>query len=392
MSGSATVSGNSVTLTGAGTVTLRAAQAGSGNYVAAPDVDVTFAVAKALASVTFAGLAQTYDGAPKPISATTIPAGLGVTYSYNGASSPPVNAGSYAVGATINDPNYTGTGSGTLVVAKAPGAIAFGNLNLAYDGTPKFVSATTTPAGLALSLNYNGSASAPVNAGSYGVAAVITDTNYTGSASDTLVVGKTSAGIVLGGLNPTYDGSPKAIAVSTTPARLAVSVTYAGGTTPPTNAGSYAVAVTVIDANYTGSAPGTLVIGQATASIALGNLNQAYNGSPRPVSTNTTPAGLVVGVTYGGSTVVPTNAGSYVISATITDANYAGSTTGTLSILQGRRDGDADRSGPDLQWHSPPGHGRHRARCARLQCDLQRQRDGPDQLWILCGGRDGERY
>lgn len=43
-SGSATVSGNSLTLTGSGAVTVRASQAGDGTYAAAPDVDRPFVV------------------------------------------------------------------------------------------------------------------------------------------------------------------------------------------------------------------------------------------------------------------------------------------------------------------------------------------------------------
>ncbi len=45
VSGPATISGSTVTITGAGTVVVRAAQAGNGNYDAAPEVDRSFTVA-----------------------------------------------------------------------------------------------------------------------------------------------------------------------------------------------------------------------------------------------------------------------------------------------------------------------------------------------------------
>ena len=45
VSGPATISGSTVTITGAGTVVVRAAQAGNGNYDAAPEVDQSFTVA-----------------------------------------------------------------------------------------------------------------------------------------------------------------------------------------------------------------------------------------------------------------------------------------------------------------------------------------------------------
>ena len=52
VSGPATLSGSTVTLTGAGTVVVRATQAGDGNYTAATPVDQSFTVAKATLTVT----------------------------------------------------------------------------------------------------------------------------------------------------------------------------------------------------------------------------------------------------------------------------------------------------------------------------------------------------
>lgn len=58
VSGPATLSGKTLTITGVGTVTIRASQAGNDRYAAAPDVDRTFNVAKASQTVTFALLAS----------------------------------------------------------------------------------------------------------------------------------------------------------------------------------------------------------------------------------------------------------------------------------------------------------------------------------------------
>lgn len=76
-------------------------------------------VGKATATVALNALSQTYDGNPKPAGATTTPAGLAVDLTYNGSATAPTNAGSYAVVATVNDPNYQGTASGTLVIGHA---------------------------------------------------------------------------------------------------------------------------------------------------------------------------------------------------------------------------------------------------------------------------------
>jgi hypothetical protein len=86
------------------------------------------------ATVTLGNLTPTYDGTPKPVSVTVTPT---VAYSvrYNGAFNPPTVAGSYNVVATVTDPNYTGSASGTLIIQKAtpvvtwaqPAPIIFGS-------------------------------------------------------------------------------------------------------------------------------------------------------------------------------------------------------------------------------------------------------------------------
>ena len=76
-------------------------------------------VNKALATVTPGSLTTTYNSLPQAATATTVPAGLNVTFTYDGSATVPVNAGSYAVVATINDSNYQGTNTGTLIIGKA---------------------------------------------------------------------------------------------------------------------------------------------------------------------------------------------------------------------------------------------------------------------------------
>ena len=68
------------------------------------------------ATVTLGSLTHTYDGTAKTATATTDPAGLSVDLTYDGSSTAPVNAGSYAVVGTIVDDNYEGSASGTLVI------------------------------------------------------------------------------------------------------------------------------------------------------------------------------------------------------------------------------------------------------------------------------------
>jgi len=76
---------------------------------------------------------------------------------------------------------------------------------------------------------------------------------------------------------------------------------------------------------------------KASATITLGNLTQVFDGSPKFATASTTPAGLTVNITYsqnGNPVSSPTSLGAYAVSAVISDANYQGSTTGTLNIVE----------------------------------------------------------
>jgi|GEM_PF-722432 len=73
-----------------------------------------FVINKASATVTLSDLVHTYDGTQKSAVATTNPAGLTVTFVYDPIS--PINIDSYAVTATVNEANYEGGTTGTLVI------------------------------------------------------------------------------------------------------------------------------------------------------------------------------------------------------------------------------------------------------------------------------------
>lgn len=150
VSGPATLSGNKLTLTGAGTVVVRASQAGNTSYSAAPSVDrsITSIKSPSATKVTLGGLSTTYNGSTKTITATTSPSGLGVKITYNGSTTVPKNAGSYAIVATVTDPNYKGTtakATGTLVIKKASQTVTFaGPGNRIYTATPIPLAATAS--------------------------------------------------------------------------------------------------------------------------------------------------------------------------------------------------------------------------------------------------------
>jgi hypothetical protein len=139
-------------------------------------------------TVSLAGLNQTYTGQPAAASVITEPANLAVQVTYNGSAGAPVAAGSYEVVATITEPGYTGTATGTLVIEKANAVVTVESASYNYDGTAKAVNVTTDPAGLAVEVTYNDAASAPTQPGTYAVAATVNDANYQGTATGTLTI------------------------------------------------------------------------------------------------------------------------------------------------------------------------------------------------------------
>ncbi|MGN6675509.1 MAG: MBG domain-containing protein [Thermomicrobiales bacterium] len=95
----------------------------------------------------------------------------------------------------------------------------------------------------------------------------------------------------------------------------------------------------------------TFNIHKAPATIALSNLAQTYDGTARSATATVTPGVTATpgitssvtitytgtnGTTYGPTSVAPTNAGSYTVDATFSDANYvAADVTGTLVVSPG---------------------------------------------------------
>jgi hypothetical protein len=78
-----------------------------------------FPLTKTPATVTLGGLWQFYDGAPKTATATTTPAGLPVTFTYDGSANAPINAGSYMVIGTIYSLTYQGSATNTLIIVQS---------------------------------------------------------------------------------------------------------------------------------------------------------------------------------------------------------------------------------------------------------------------------------
>ncbi len=142
-----------VSSAGSGTLSFAGTYLVSGKPSATAFIDNV--VLTPIATVTLGNLSQTYDGAPEmPTVSTSVP-GLALTYVYTGttaagaaynSSTPPTAAGTYTVTATISDPVYAGSASGTFTICeRLPATVTLSGLTATYDGTAHSVTAATNP-------------------------------------------------------------------------------------------------------------------------------------------------------------------------------------------------------------------------------------------------------
>ena len=533
VSGPATIGGSTVTLTGAGTVIVRASQSGAANYFAAPNVDQSFVVSKATASVALSNLSQMFDGQPKSAAVTTAPGGLATVMTYNGSPTLPVATGTYAVIATVNDSNYQGAASGTLVInprsfttdltgwiattatmANANTSSPLWNPGSAQSGIAGNAHSFFTPIQLATtgdSLRLSGSVTVSLPGGAagsglwfryglfYNPTPVVSSTDnisnwlgYSGMAnSSAALYERTSSGNYGSSISGATSRTPQVIPASSnanapsgsvtlafsemiTRTGTGVDVTYSmvnvatsgtvmgftfSDTTPNNNglltgaqststnyspsysaagfgfAGTYITSTNTSQAQFSnvqltytpataGSAQtivfapiadhtfndpafglsgtatsglpvnfsivsgpatvsgtmltitgvGTVVVRATqagnyswlpaavdqsfdivkdTAVVALGTLNNTFDGDANPVTVTTTPSGLAVDVTYNGSSIAPTAIGTYAVVATVNDPDYDGSATGQLTISAPVFNWIDQTTGTDRLWSSP---------------------------------------
>jgi hypothetical protein len=230
------------------------------------------AQAKKSATVTLSNLSQTYNGSPRSATATTNAPGVSsFKFTYKGSPVAPTAAGSYSVVCTLVNDKYEGRATGTLVIAKAKATVSLSNLTQTYSGAPRSATATSNATGFStFTFTYNGSAIAPTAAGSYNLMGKLANANYEGSATGTLVIAKAQATVTLGDLNQTYNATPRSVRATTNATGISsFTFTYNGSAIAPTAAGSYNLMGKLANANYEGSATGTLVISKAKSTTAL---------------------------------------------------------------------------------------------------------------------------
>jgi trimeric autotransporter adhesin len=293
---------------GAGTHTITA-QLSDSNYTASTSNSQTITVSKATATIALTNTVQTYTGSPLAVTATTTPAALStVTIAYTGtggttygpSTTPPTNVGTYAVSATLNNANYTGSQSGTLTITKA-------NQTITFTGLP-----ATVNSGAPLPFTLTGTASSglPVSYTFTGPATLSGSTlTINGNATGSVVVTASQAG------NANYN------------AAAPVSQTIVIGTVVLTSSavlskisGGYQAVVTVVNSG-TGSASNVMLtvatLGTANGSVIPASFGTIAHGASAsvtvtfPTSAGVSGAGVVekltgtfTGGTFGGSSRV----------------------------------------------------------------------------------------
>ena len=172
------------TLAGDYAVTLTAS-----NSVQDRDQDFLLEIAKAPAQVFISNLAHVYDGAARAVSTSTSPEDFAVVVTYDGIGTAPSDAGTYAVVATIDDPNWQGVASDTLSITQAELTITASDRGKTFGELVTFAGSEFSAVGLV-----NGetigevslvSAGAAASAGVEGNPYTITASNATGGSFNT---------------------------------------------------------------------------------------------------------------------------------------------------------------------------------------------------------------
>jgi hypothetical protein len=160
-------------------------------------------------------ISTVYDGSPKTVTATTNPSNLSYYITYNGSTTPPTDAGTYTIVATIDDNFYTGTINGTFIIEKAAATITISNVSQIYGGNPKSVTVVTVPSTQNRTVTYNGSTTPPTNVGKYNVVVTINDINYQGTQTVELNIAGNSSTISAPDFSKTYGDADFTIPLNT---------------------------------------------------------------------------------------------------------------------------------------------------------------------------------
>ncbi|MBE0540496.1 MAG: Ig-like domain-containing protein [Verrucomicrobia bacterium] len=177
-----------------------------------------------------------------------------VTWTSSSTAVATINAGGVAtavnVGSTIISATLSGvSGDAMLTVTGITALVHLDQLYQVYDGTAKNVTVTTDPEGLAVSVIYDGSASAPTSAGSYEVIGAVVEAGYAGATTNSLTVDvramsavASDASRVYGQTNPVFTGNLAGVL-----GQDEITATYSSIATPASPQGDYEIVPILYD-------------------------------------------------------------------------------------------------------------------------------------------------
>ena len=358
-----TVSGTTATIVAAGTCTIQAQQAGNSNYNAAPNVNQSFAIAKASQTIIFAALVgKSYGNPPFTVSATAT-SGLAITFASTTGTVCTISASTITIVAAgtctiqarqAGNANYLAATNvnQSFAVAKASQTITFGAIaNQSYGAAPFGVSATAS-SGLTVTLASLTITVCTISGSTVTIKATGTctlqgsqagNTNYNAApnVSKSFTIGKANQTISFGTLaNKTYGAASFTVsatassALGVTFSSLSITVCTVSGSTVTIKAGGLCTiqAAQAGNANYN-AAPNvsqSFTVVPATQAIAFATpVEQAVGVTS--ILAATASSGLAVTFTsltiatctVGGTMLTPLAVGTCTIQASQAgNANY----------------------------------------------------------------------
>jgi len=347
-SGQCTINGATVHLTGAGSCTIAAHQAGDNDFNAATDVPQSFNIGKANQTISFGSLQdRSFGDADFAVSATAT-SNLAVSFTasgqctINGATVHLTGAGSCTIAAHQagdNDFNAAADVPQAFNIGKANQTISFGTLQDRAFGDGDFAVSATATSNLAVTFTATGSCAVTGStvhlsgAGSCTITAHQAgdnDFNAAADVSQTFNISKASQTISFGTLQDRTFGDADFTVSATATSNLAVSFTatgscaVTGSTIQLTGAGSCTItAHQPGDNNFNAAAdvPQPFNISKANQTITFGSLQDRSFADPDFAVSATAISNLAVSFTASGQctingvTVHLTGAGSCTITA-----------------------------------------------------------------------------
>jgi hypothetical protein len=338
LSGPGSITGNTLTVTGTGTIVIAANQAGNGSYAAAPQVTQSIVVALSSQTITFIAPTSpvTYPVAPITLSAT---ASSGLTVSFSVLSGP----------GSITANTLTVTGTGTIVIAANQAG------NSSYAAAPQVTQSIVVNGSSSQTITF----AAPTSPVTYPVAPItlsatassgltvsfsvlsgpgsITGSTLSVTGTGTIVIAANQAG------NSTYAAAPQVTQSIVVNALSSQTITFTAPTSPVT----YPVSPITLSATASSgltvsfsvlSGPGSItantltVTGTGTIVIAANQAgNSSYAAAPQVTQSIVVNALSSQTITF----TAPTSPVTYPVAPITLSATASSGLAVTFSVLSG---------------------------------------------------------